>query len=77
MRTLSTSQVAKLLGLWQPNLQRLIRQRKVKAPPLVKVGGMKIRLWSVADVERARKSIDKRKALKGTGRAGAGTPTRP
>jgi predicted DNA-binding transcriptional regulator AlpA len=62
MRTFSTSQVAKLLGLWQPNLQRLIRQGKVKAPPLVKVGGLKIRLWSAADVERARKSLRKAKA---------------
>jgi predicted DNA-binding transcriptional regulator AlpA len=62
MRTLSTSQVAKLLGLWQPNLQRAIREGKVKAPPLVKVGGMRIRLWSAADVERARKSLRKAKA---------------
>jgi len=75
MRTLSTSQVAKRLGLWQPNLQRLIRQGKVKAPPLVRVGGVKVRLWSPVDVDGVRKSITAKG--KGTGRVGSDKPAHP
>jgi hypothetical protein len=62
VRKFSTSQVAKMLGLHQPNLQRAITQGRVKAPPLTTVGGMKVRLWSRRDIERARKVLKKRKA---------------
>ena len=62
MRRFSTTEVAKMLGLHQPNLQRAIRDGKVKAPPLTRVGGVKVRLWSEKDVERARKALKKRKA---------------
>jgi len=61
MRKHSTAQVAKMLGLYQPNLQRIMAQGRVKAPPLVTVGGVKVRLWSEKDVERARKVLGKRK----------------
>jgi hypothetical protein len=61
MRKYSTAQVAKMLGLYQPNLQRIMAQGRVKAPPLVAVGGVKVRLWSEKDVERARKVLGKRK----------------
>lgn len=57
MRTYSTTQVAKMLGILQPNLQRLIRRERIPFPPLIEVGSLKIRLWSRADVERARKAI--------------------
>jgi hypothetical protein len=57
MRKFSTTEVAEMLGLHQPNLQRLIRQRRVPVPPLVTVGKLKIRLWSKADVEKARKAL--------------------
>lgn len=50
-----------MLGLHQPNLQRAIRQKRISAPPLVKVGRIKIRLWSKADVEAARKELRKPK----------------
>jgi predicted DNA-binding transcriptional regulator AlpA len=62
MRRLSTVQVAKQLGLQQSNLQRAIAQGKVQAPPLVSVGPVKVRLWSSKDVERARKSLKRKKA---------------
>ena len=61
MRKYSTTEVAKLLGLHQPNLQRAIRQKRIPVPPIVKVGRMRIRLWSKADVETARREL-KRKA---------------
>ena len=54
-----------MLGLLQPNLQRAIRDGKVKAPPLTRVGGVKIRLWSDKDVERARKQMSKLKPTNG------------
>ena len=62
MRKYSTTEVAKLLGLHQPNLQRAIRERRIPVPPLVKVGKLKIRLWSKSEVETARKALKKRKA---------------
>jgi excisionase family DNA binding protein len=61
MRKYSTTEVAEMLGLHQPNLQRVIREKRIPVPPLVKVGKLKIRLWSKADVEAARKEL-KRKA---------------
>jgi hypothetical protein len=56
---LSTVQVAKLLGMKQPGLQRLIRQKRVPCPPVTLVGGMRIRLWSREDVKAARAAIGK------------------
>lgn len=62
MRKFSTSEAAKMLGLYRPNLQRAMAEGRVPAPPLVSVGGVKVRLWSDKDVERARKALKKRKA---------------
>ena len=50
-----------MLGIHQPNLQRAIRQGRISAPPLVKIGKLKVRLWSKAEVETAREEL-KRKA---------------
>jgi hypothetical protein len=57
MRAFSTAKAAQMLGLKRENLQRAIRHGKVKAPRLSKVGSVKIRLWTLADVERARKEL--------------------
>jgi hypothetical protein len=57
MKAFSTARAAEMLGLKRENLQRAIRQGKVKAPRLLKVGSVKIRLWTPADVERARKKL--------------------
>jgi excisionase family DNA binding protein len=62
VRKYSTTEVAKMLGIHQPNLQRAIRQGRVTAPPLVKVGRMRIRLWTKGEVETARKEMRKSKA---------------
>ncbi|MGB8473790.1 MAG: helix-turn-helix domain-containing protein, partial [Candidatus Acidiferrum sp.] len=56
----STTEVAKMLGLQQPNLQRLIRNRAIPFPPLVRVGRLKVRLWSAREVERVKKVLAKR-----------------
>ena len=59
MKRYSTVQAAKMLGIHQPSLQRLIRQKRVPAPPVQKVGAIRVRLWTKADVERARKAMQK------------------
>ena len=61
MKALSTVEAANELGIHRGHLQRLIDQKKVSAPPLVKVGGVKIRLWSLKDVARVSKVLGKRK----------------
>jgi len=60
MRRYSTAQVAKMLGIQQPNLQRLIRERRIPFPTLQRVGKLRIRLWTPKDVKRAREAIRKK-----------------
>src|SRR5713226_3567369 len=64
MPKLSTVQVAKLLGVYQPNFQRAIKQGAIPAPPLTNVGGIKVRLWSSKDVRRAIEALKKSKGWK-------------
>jgi hypothetical protein len=59
MRSYSTAEVAKMLGLLRPNLQRAIAHGLPAPKPLV-VGRVKVRLWTKADVERARKALKKK-----------------
>ncbi len=59
MRKYSTVEVAKILGLHQPALQRAIARGRVTPPPLIRVGRIKIRLWAPRDVERARRQLKK------------------
>jgi predicted DNA-binding transcriptional regulator AlpA len=61
MRRYSTTEVASMFGMFQSNLQRLIAQKRIPFPPLVRVGRLKIRLWTKRDVERARKALAKKK----------------
>lgn len=61
MRTLSTTEAAKKLGVHRVNLQKAIKEGQVKGPPIVTVGGVKVRLWGLQDVARARKALGKRK----------------
>jgi excisionase family DNA binding protein len=60
MRQYSTAQVAKMLGLHQPNLQRLIRHKRIPFPALQRLGKLRIRLWTPKDVKRARDAIRKK-----------------
>jgi excisionase family DNA binding protein len=54
MRTYSTVQVAEMLGIGNDTLHRWIRARKIAAPGVQLVGGVRIRLWSDTDVEIVR-----------------------
>jgi hypothetical protein len=55
----STREAAKKLGVALLTLQRHVAARTVDAPPLVKVGGVSVRLWSPRDIEKARKVLAK------------------
>jgi len=46
-----------MLGIHAPNLQRLIKQKRIPFPPMQRLGNVTVRLWSVQDVERARKAM--------------------
>jgi excisionase family DNA binding protein len=55
MATYSTAQVADLLGIGTDTLHRWIKEKKVPAPNLQLIGGVKVRLWSEKDVETVKK----------------------
>ena len=57
MNALSTREAATKLGISLVTLQRHVAAGTVDAPPLQKVGGVNVRLWSSRDIERARKKL--------------------
>lgn len=54
---LSTREAAEKLGVTLLTLQRHVSAKTVDAPPLQKVGGVSIRLWTNRDIERTRKVL--------------------
>jgi excisionase family DNA binding protein len=54
MKTYSTLEVAKLLGVTSATLHRWIREKRVAAPPVKNLGKMRIRMWSRQDVQIAK-----------------------
>jgi len=54
---LSTRDAAKKIGVHLLTLQRHVSAKTVDAPPLQKVGGVSVRLWSARDIEKARKVL--------------------
>ena len=53
----STREAAKKLGRTILTLQRHIAAGTIKPPPLLKVGTVKVRLWSNRDIEKVRKVL--------------------
>ena len=53
----STREAAEKLGVTILTLQRHVSAKSVDAPPLVKVGGVTVRLWTNRDIEKARKVL--------------------
>lgn len=51
-RRYSTREAAKKLGISFTSINRYIADGKLPLPPVVKVGGVSVRLWSDADIER-------------------------
>ena len=48
----STSDVARKSGISRVTLQEWIRQGKLRPPKVVRVGGVKVRLWTPRDLRR-------------------------
>jgi transposase len=57
MKGFSTREAAKQLDVNLVTLQRHIAAKTVQAPPLEKVGGVTVRLWTARDIEKARKVL--------------------
>ncbi len=57
----STREAARKLGIHLVTLQSYIADGKIPAPSIVRVGGVQVRLWTDADIQRARKFMPKPK----------------
>jgi predicted site-specific integrase-resolvase len=55
MASYSTAQVAEILGIGTDTLHRWLKQNRVVAPDVLFVGGVKVRLWSEAQLSAAKK----------------------
>lgn len=59
MNELSTEQVARQLGINPSTLSRYIKAKKIYPPKATMAGGIRIRLWTEADIERVRQLLPK------------------
>ena len=59
MRTFSTQEVAKKLGITGATLSRYISAGKVPTPTKLTSGGMTIHAWTVEDIEHVRTLLPK------------------
>jgi hypothetical protein len=57
MKVFSTTEAAEKLGMHRVNLQNAIKLKKIPAPKLSRIGGVKVRLWTTRDIAQARKAI--------------------
>lgn len=53
----STREAAKKLGVDLVTLQRNIAAKTIQVPPLTKVGGVTVRLWTASDIKKAGKIL--------------------
>jgi len=59
MNGLSTRDAAKKLGLSFTSLNRYIVAKKIPLPPLVRIGGVRVRLWGEKDIAKVRALLPK------------------
>ncbi len=57
--TFTTRQAAQKLGIDVSTLSRYISTGKVPAPPIMKVGELKVHAWSEQEIERMRQLLPK------------------
>ena len=55
MRTYSTGQVTRMVGIGRMTLLRWLNNGKIAEPRRIRHGGIDARVWSDRDVERVRK----------------------
>jgi predicted site-specific integrase-resolvase len=60
MKVYSTKQAAQKIGVSWITLQRYATSGKMAVPPLQKVGGVTVRLWTERDISRVKKQVQKR-----------------
>ncbi len=53
----STREAAQRLGVTHISLRRYIAAKKIPMPPVVTVGGVRVRLWSDSDIARVREVL--------------------
>jgi excisionase family DNA binding protein len=56
----TTRQAAEKLGVHRVTLQNWITEGSIPAPKIQVIGGGSMRLWSDADIEKARRAMKKR-----------------
>jgi excisionase family DNA binding protein len=54
-KTFSTGEAAEQIGVSRQTLQTWLAAGKIEGPKPIEVGGMTVRLWTTADIARARK----------------------
>jgi predicted site-specific integrase-resolvase len=59
MKQYSTREAAKKLGLSLLSIQRYIAAGKILVPPVLNVGGGKLRIWTDQDIEHVRQLLPK------------------
>jgi predicted DNA-binding transcriptional regulator AlpA len=59
MKTFSTGQAAKKLGISAMSLSRYIKVGKVPAPQIFSVGGSSLHAWTEEEIENVRKLLPK------------------
>jgi hypothetical protein len=57
MSGVSTRGAARKLGISLISLQRYIAAKKISAPKLQSIGGVRVRLWTDRDIKRVRKEL--------------------
>jgi excisionase family DNA binding protein len=55
----STREAAKKLGLGFSTLRKYVNQGSIPLPPVTRVGGVKVRLWSEQDIQRIHDMLPK------------------
>jgi excisionase family DNA binding protein len=53
-KTYSTGEAATQIGISRQTLQAWIAAGRIAAPKSIDVGGMSVRMWTPADIKRAR-----------------------
>jgi predicted site-specific integrase-resolvase len=61
MRTYSTKQAAPKIGVSWITLQRYATSGKITVPPLQKIGGITVRLWTDRDIKLVKTQLQKGK----------------
>jgi len=51
----TTPEAAKLVGVSRQTLQAWVKGRMIPPPELIEIGHVSVRLWSTADIQRARR----------------------